>query len=256
MWDARLTWHHLWDDNPSTNRTTSANTMAAASAASERNVDQRATTDESSTDSLSALVASAGFPPTRPLEYVPRFWEQGTRPDGRLMSQTRPTQVTTPKSNKALVTLGETRILSTVTVQVGNTTTKPAGDIVVQLEFPCDLAQTSQSPASAAAPLQAYVQRILMETLPLDQLSLQHHCPNHTESSIKLAHWAFRVNINLQVLVQDGNLWDAALLASVAALQNTKLPQLRWNETTKQFAQMSSRQYAPKTLMVPTVPVT
>ena len=171
------------------------------------------------------------------------------------MSQTRPTQVTTPKSNKALVTLGETRILSTVTVQVGSMTTSPTGDIVVQLEFPCDLAQPSQSPAAAAAPVQAYIQRILMETIPLDQLSLQHHCPNHTESSIKLGHWAFRLIINLQVLVQDGNLWDSALLAGVAALQNTRLPQLQWNDITNQFAQVSSRQYVPKPLMVPTVPV-
>jgi exosome complex RNA-binding protein Rrp42 (RNase PH superfamily) len=60
--------------------------------------------------------------------------------------------------------------------------------------------------------LQLYLNRLLEETLDLEQLSI---VPEQA---------AFRLFITVQILNHDGNIRDACLLACVAALTDTKLP--------------------------------
>ncbi|KAL7570515.1 hypothetical protein ACA910_004291 [Epithemia clementina (nom. ined.)] len=205
-------------------------------------------------------------------EYVQRFWREGTRPDGRLFSQTRPTTLQLgPLSlrhasnansmigggsssggvvGSSMVALGETRVLGGVTLAVGQPATAEqgsgggggggssslscCGDVVVTLSPPCGIEESSLQ--QQWAPIQAYVQRILDETLSLEQLSLQSILPSSTtttatttssssqQQTARIGLLALRLQVTIQVLNHDGNLWDAALLASVAALQNTILP--------------------------------
>jgi len=227
-------------------------------------------------------------------EYVENYWKQKTRPDGRLFSQTRATTVVSvgdadadvgdndddlarrknENSNpevlgSALVTVGETRILSTVTFTVGQSTNK-AGDVAVTLSFPCG----QDSPKSA--PIESYIQRLLLETIPLEQLSLQHYADDSTvnfksslsnnrqlsskqqqrSAVVNLAFMAIRLQVSLQVVHNDGNLWDAAVLASVAALRRTILPALEWNSDSQTFCLLDKSDLVPKTqLQLPILPV-
>mmetsp|Transcript_12884 Transcript_12884/g.26727 ORF Transcript_12884/g.26727 Transcript_12884/m.26727 type:complete len:342 (-) Transcript_12884:732-1757(-) len=193
-------------------------------------------------------------------EYVETFWKQQTRPDGRLFSQARPTLMQkgplhhTAVDGSALVTLGDTRILASVTCGVGQSTTSPPrGDIAVTLSFPCGQEATHNM---AAAPLEAYLERLWMETIPLEQLSLSFlkdntsTATNNNTSNVALL--AMRLQISLQVLHAAGNLWDATILASVAALVDTTLPNLHYNATTGRVERQSGGR---RSLQLPILPL-
>lgn len=106
-------------------------------------------------------------------------------------------------AGSALVKIGATQILAGVTLQIGQpgATSRLCGDILI----------TTEDPA-----LQRWLQRVLV-TLPLEQLCLQEGTA------------AWRLTITCHIIGHDGNVYDAALLAVVAALLHTKLPQTQQN---------------------------
>ena len=229
----------------------------------EGNNDTKSNNDENNMKEWSALMDQIAVS-LDSKEYVQRFWREGTRPDGRLFAQTRPTSVQlgplqtrypgTSLSNdsvagSSMVALGETRVLGGVTLAVGQQATADQmssssstsssvmptcrGDVLVTLSPPCGISDSLLQ--QQWIPIQNYIQRILDETLNLEQLSLESLMPNSvattsssssaaSSSKTKISMMALRLNVALQVLNHDGNIWDAALLASIAALHNTTLP--------------------------------
>lgn len=141
--------------------------------------------------------------------FVETYWDQKTRPDGRLFSQVRPTQVVSSllkhAAGSALVKQGETKVLSAMTVQIGQPS--PAlpdhGDVVVSVTTPD---QTTHSDV-----LQSWLQRMLDDLLP-QYLNLM------------TGKACLRLVVTVMILQDDGNLKDAALLACMAAWKNTTLP--------------------------------
>jgi exosome complex component RRP42 len=101
-----------------------------------------------------------------------------------------------------LVRLGNTKVLCGITVQIGVPSTVPNhGDIVV---VPSDEA----------------LQSILTQTLDLSCLGIME------------AKAAWRLLVTWHVLQDDGNVWDAVLVAAVAALMDTRLPATQHNANT------------------------
>jgi exosome complex component RRP42 len=145
---------------------------------------------------------------------VESFWKKATRPDGRLFSQTRRTVVqrqvlTQHAAGSALVKLGDSQVIVGVSYAVGQPVGSNQGDVLVTIS---DSRNSGSGSNNMNSSLQLYLNRILEETLDLEQLSI---VPEQA---------AFRLFMTVQILNQDGNIRDACLLACVAALTDTKLP--------------------------------
>lgn len=142
------------------------------------------------------------------------YWKKGTRPDGRLFSQTRRTVVqrqvlTQHAAGSALVKLGDSQVIAGVSYAVGQPVGVNQGDVLVTIS---DSRNSGSGGNNMNSSLQLYLNRLLEETLDLEQLS------------IVLEQAAFRLFLTVQILNHDGNIRDACLLACVAALTDTKLP--------------------------------
>jgi exosome complex RNA-binding protein Rrp42 (RNase PH superfamily) len=145
---------------------------------------------------------------------VESFWKKATRPDGRLFSQTRRTVVqrqvlTQHAAGSALAKLGDSQVIAGVSYAVGQPVGVNQGDVLVTIQ---DSRNSGMSSNNMNSSLQLYLNRLLEETLDLEQLSI---VPEQA---------AFRLFITVQILNHDGNIRDACLLACVAALTDTKLP--------------------------------
>jgi exosome complex RNA-binding protein Rrp42 (RNase PH superfamily) len=145
---------------------------------------------------------------------VESFWKKATRPDGRLFSQTRRTVVqrqvlTQHAAGSALVKLGDSHVIAGVSYAVGQPVGVNQGDVLVTIS---DSRNSGSGGNNMNSSLQLYLNRLLEETLDLEQLSIVNE------------QAAFRLFITVQILNHDGNIRDACLLACVAALTDTKLP--------------------------------
>lgn len=146
-----------------------------------------------------------------PEAYVKAYWDDKTRPDGRMFPQARHTKVVSSllkhSAGSAMVKQGETKVLSAMTLQIG----QPApdspdhGDVVVTVTTPD---QTSSSHSDA---LQSWLQRMLDDLLP----------PRLNLMSGKAC---IRLVVTVMILQDDGNLRDVALMACMAAWKDTALP--------------------------------
>jgi exosome complex RNA-binding protein Rrp42 (RNase PH superfamily) len=144
-----------------------------------------------------------------PEAYVKAYWNDKTRPDGRMFPQARPTEVVSSllkhSAGSALIKQGETKVLSAMTLQIG----QPApdspehGDVVVTVTTPD---QTSHPDV-----LQSWLQRMLDDLLP-PQLNLM------------TGKACIRLVVTVMILQDDGNLRDVALMACMAAWKDTTLP--------------------------------
>lgn len=144
-----------------------------------------------------------------PETYVRAYWNDKTRPDGRMFPQARPTEMVCSllkhSAGSALIKQGNTKVLSAMTVQIG----QPApelpdhGDIAVSV--------TALGQVSHCDVLQAWLQRMLDDLVP-PKLAL-----------IK-GKACIRLVVTVMILQDDGNLRDVALTACMAAWKDTRLP--------------------------------
>ena len=145
-----------------------------------------------------------------PEAYVTAFWEQNTRPDGRLFFQARPTKVISSflkhSSGSGLVQQGNTKVLASIRLEIG----QPApefpnhGDVlVVVTDNSKDITHNDR--------LQSWLQRMLDDLLP-PQLALI------------AGKAAIRLIVSVMILQDSGNVFDASLLACMAAWKDTVLP--------------------------------
>ncbi len=155
-------------------------------------------------------------------ETIESLLERGARLDGRRLDQLRPIEITPGYVGKAegsaLVKLGNTMVLAGVKMDI----TQPFPDtpneavLVVHAEF-VPLASPVFEPGPPdenAIELARIVDRSLREikAVALDKLVLE---PGK-------AVW--RIYVDIYVLNHDGNLLDASMLASMAALMTTRVP--------------------------------
>jgi exosome complex component RRP42 len=144
-----------------------------------------------------------------PKSYVKAYWNDKTRPDGRMFPQARPTEVVSSllkhSAGSALIKQGNTKVLSAMTVQIG----QPApelpdhGDIVVSV--------TTLDQFSHSDVLQSWLQRMLDDLLP-------------SKLALIKGKACIRLVVTVMILQDDGNLRDVALTACMAAWKDTTLP--------------------------------
>ena len=143
-----------------------------------------------------------------PEAYVKAYWNNKTRPDGRIFPQSRPATVTSSllkhSAGSALVKQGETKVMAATTVQIGQPHPEfpDHGDVIVSVTKP------DQSHSDA---LQSWLQRMLDGLLP----------PKLTLISGKAC---IRLVVTVIILQEDGNLQDVTLTACMAAWKDTRLP--------------------------------
>eukprot|EP00546_Thalassionema_frauenfeldii_P006927 CAMPEP_0178921394 /NCGR_PEP_ID=MMETSP0786-20121207/15539_1 /TAXON_ID=186022 /ORGANISM="Thalassionema frauenfeldii, Strain CCMP 1798" /LENGTH=266 /DNA_ID=CAMNT_0020595573 /DNA_START=19 /DNA_END=816 /DNA_ORIENTATION=- len=168
-----------------------------------------------------------------PPSFLKKFWSKSTRSDGRLFSMCRRTRMTRGilklrTAGSSLIQLGNTQIVCGISLLVGQPSIPDNGDLVV----------TRADSPDFSLPLQS----ILTEMLDLSCLALG-------EAQ------AWRLQVTLQVLEDDGNLNDACLLAAVAALTDTRLPPTQRNPQTERIEIMESSQENGSSLKFNYIPV-
>lgn len=143
-----------------------------------------------------------------PEAYVKAYWNNKTRPDGRIFPQSRPAKVVSSllkhSAGSALVKQGDTKVLAAATVQIGqpNPELPDHGDVIVNVTTP------EQSHSDV---LQSWLQRIMDGLIP----------PKLTLMTGKAC---IRLVLTVLILQEDGNLHDVALTACMAAWKDTRLP--------------------------------
>ena len=160
--------------------------------------------------------AAAVYKKIKPRTYVDKFLSQGIRSDGRGLNEFRKATVTAGSiataAGSAMVKLGRTTVVAGIHLQLE----RSEGG----LEFTAD-----------AAPFATRFQRRDMN--PLGEALLSHVraliLPCFDVSQLVIAEipgYAWSVTVALYVLDDGGNVRDAALLATIAALRDTKVPNI------------------------------
>jgi len=175
---------------------------------------------------MAVPIEADAFRKILPDEFYHRFLTQRVRPDGRSLSKTRRVNITTGNissaDGSAMVRLGET---TTVIAAVRADVAKPnegqptVGSLTVAVEAPpvCSSRyRPGKSPPDAVCATQL-LNRILTSVGAVDLQRL-------TVAGSDGLVWALSVDV--YCVNHDGNLIDAALLATLAALASVQLPQV------------------------------
>lgn len=157
-----------------------------------------------------------------PSEFLHRFLEDSVRPDGRPLGRARPTSLTfaaVPTADgSAMVKLGNTTMLAGVKIEVmpPHVDAPEEGRIVVDFQMPpiCSPLVRPGRPSEAASVISEQLSNALSSSAMVD---LRELCISHGKA-------AWMAYLDVYCLDSDGSLLDAALLASVAALADLRIP--------------------------------
>jgi exosome complex component RRP43 len=205
--------------------------------------DEQQQAAEAATANGAAAIDADLFKRIQPGEYLARFLAQGYRPDGRELDEFRDASINvgsiSSADGSALVRMGQTTVLCGVTAQIATPDILAAnqGFLVVNVDLPpmcsskfrpgppSDEAQVLSSRirnialswvhSGTATPFASYIILTSFLLLRSSLLSLKSLC-------IKPARAAWVIYCDLMCISYDGNITDAALLALVAALKNSK----------------------------------
>ena len=165
-----------------------------------------------------------------PKAHINEYWEQLTRPDGRLFTQGRTTQAVygmlKHSAGSALVSQNEsgghisgTKILAATTFNIGQPSPEQPdeGEVVVQVSGTGgrNVAGDSKSQQHYWESLQSWLQR----TIEQDEMMAKSLNLLTGKSCLQLV-------ITVMVLEDNGNVKDTALLACMAAWKDTRLPKV------------------------------
>ena len=167
----------------------------------------------------------------QPQLFYSEFLKKGVRPDGRSLRALRPAKVTknvfSQPDGSASVRYGNTRFAVGVRAEVGSSLWESSNRIVVECEF-SSMCSSIFSEHHKAKLQESYLAESLGEVL---------NSPSVVDNSqFKISDdnsWVLYLEV--VCLEYDGNAFDPALMACVAALQSTVLPNLVFNETSAQF---------------------
>ncbi len=157
-------------------------------------------------------------------EYIKRLFAQEKRRDKRKLNEFRKIEFETGMISKAegsaLVKLGNTQVIAGVKLSVGEPfpDTPNEGILIVNAEF-SPIAHPSFEPGPPgedAIELARVVDRIIREGKVIDMKKLV----------IEKGKKVWMVFIDLEIVNNDGNLIDAAVIASMLALKNSKILKL------------------------------
>lgn len=163
-----------------------------------------------------------------PKAHIHDYWEQNTRPDGRLFSQGRSTKVVygmlKHSAGSALVSQNDsrasrcgTKVMAATTFNVGQPSPEQPdeGEIVVQVSGTGGKSTgvDSRSQQHQWDVLQSWLQRTLEQDATLAQ-----------SLNLLTGKACLRLVITVMIFEDNGNVKDTALLACMAAWKDTRLP--------------------------------
>ncbi len=162
-------------------------------------------------------------------DYVRKLVESGVRVDGRRFDQFREVKIIKDIAQKAegsaLVSIGNMQVLVGVKMSVGTPfpDSPDEGVLIVNAELIPIASPTFEPgpPSPEAVEIARVVDRGIRESQCIDMKKL---CITPKEK-------VWMINVDIHVLDHDGNIIDAAALASIAALSNTKLPKYDGEKT-------------------------
>ena len=161
-------------------------------------------------------------------ERILSLLREGKREDGRGFDDVRPIQIKQDLISKAEGSaeawLGESSVIAGVKIQVGRPfpDTPDEGVVITSAELLPMASPTFElgPPGEEAIELARVVDRGIRHSVAIDRSSL----------CIKAGEHVYMVLVDLYVLADYGNLIDAASLAAIAALMDTKLPKVEIND--------------------------
>ncbi|OWZ69111.1 exosome complex component RRP43 [Cryptococcus neoformans Tu401-1] len=220
-------------------------------------------TTTAGTTNVGGANAAAVFKRLHPASYLSRFLSSGYRPDGRpiLPSSSSSSQPTASASaaddvwrqvsintgsistahGSALVRMGDTTMVCGVKAEIGEPDTETPGEgfIVPNIDLPA-LSSPKFKPGPPGDEAQTYsnwLNELLVssKTIPLSSLLI---APGK-------AAWVLYIDV--VCINYDGNAFDAAVLAVMAALRNTRLPKAVYDDDTQRTICSRTERY-PLTL--------
>ncbi|KAG9065358.1 hypothetical protein KI688_002683 [Linnemannia hyalina] len=170
------------------------------------------------------------FQKLHPAEFFRRFTTEGVRPDGRLLDAFRPTTVhhgvISTANGSAMVRIGGTTVVCGVKAEVAEPKldAPDQGYLVpnVELSPMCSSKFRPGPPSEQAQAVSEAINRVLKESKVLDLKDL---CIEEGK-----AVWVLYVDA--VCVAYDGNIFDAALAAIMAALKNVRIRKPTYQEGT------------------------
>ncbi|XP_030294493.1 exosome complex component RRP43 [Sparus aurata] len=167
---------------------------------------------------------AAGFKTAEPLEYHRSFLKENCRPDGRELSEFRTTTLNigsiSTADGSALVKVGNTTVICGIKAELTNPTVEAPGKgyIVPNVDLP-PLCSSRFRPGPPSEQAQAASQFVADVIESSEVIQTEDLC-------IERGKLCWVLYCDLMCLDYDGNLLDACTIALLAALKNTKLPEV------------------------------
>ncbi|KDR77342.1 hypothetical protein GALMADRAFT_66688 [Galerina marginata CBS 339.88] len=176
-----------------------------------------------------ALRASV-FQRLHPRLYLERYIEEDVRPDGRAFGEWRGVfcnvgSISTAEGS-ALVRMGDTTVVCGVKAEIAEPELDKEGEgfLVPNLDLPA-MCSPKFKPGPPTEEAQVLSERLNQALVTSNFLPLSTLCIHPGKA-------AWVIYVDATCINYDGNAFDATLLAMVAALRNTKLPQATYNPET------------------------
>ncbi|RXK35932.1 hypothetical protein M231_06808 [Tremella mesenterica] len=204
----------------------------------------------SSTSTQSTTAAAAVYKRLHPQQYLSRFLAKGYRPDGRRVNEFREASLNTGSVSTAdgssLVRLGSTTVVCGIKAEIAEPTSSSPDQgylIVPNVDLPalCSPRYKPGPPSDEAQVLSVWLYDLLISSRVVDLTSL---CIVPGK-----AVWALYIDV--VCINYDGNAFDAAVLAVMAALKNTKLHGARYNDETGKVNLIRGEKYSLKLGRIP-----
>ncbi|XP_059207428.1 exosome complex component RRP43 [Centropristis striata] len=173
---------------------------------------------------------AAGFKIAEPLEYHRSFLKENCRPDGRELSEFRTTTLNigsiSTADGSALVKVGNTTVICGIKAELTNPSVDAPGKgyIVPNVDLP-PLCSSRFRPGPPGEQAQAASQFVADVIESSEVVKTEDLC-------IERGKLCWVLYCDMMCLDYDGNLLDACIIALLAALQNTKLPEVTINTET------------------------
>ncbi|CAG8488398.1 2906_t:CDS:10 [Ambispora gerdemannii] len=181
-----------------------------------------------SSASLAFTFEAENFRKIQPKEFIKKFLEQNVRPDGRVFRQFRKTTVNSghisTADGSAVVRIGNTTVVCGIKAEVAEpkTSTPKEGYLVPNIELsPICSSKVKPGPPSEHAQVMSENLNKLLKSSSV--ISLKDLCIEEGK-----AVWVLYADIIC--INYDGNVFDASVIAIIAALNNLRLRKVEYNE--------------------------
>ncbi|KAG2501159.1 hypothetical protein HYH03_000974 [Edaphochlamys debaryana] len=181
----------------------------------------------STTATVADDVEAEAFKRLYPEQFFDRFLGEGVRPDGRPLGRARAVTIgagaITSADGSALVKVGRTSVLAGVRLELirPDETTPGQGQLALNVELAPFSSPDYRPGRSATDAVSGVVEKLQAALLSgKDTVLLNTLCVAEGKA-------AWKAQLDVYVLDADGCVTDAVLLASIAALRNTRLPLVR-----------------------------